>query len=194
MTDLIDELVGIAPGDPLDAIRAQRPDARANAQASYDALLAPRDIAHVSIAERFAIAFWSAAISRSSVAAHYRARLASEDPAALAAIEDALPEAFTTGPYGAYPPGPLSVEDEPGLEWRASDALRERIGDRLAAALEHAHLLTFHPRDSSPEALESLLAAGWSTTGVVTLSQLVAFVHFQLRVVAGLTVLREAQR
>ena len=32
--------------------------------------------------------------------------------------------------------------------------------------------------------------AGWSATGIVTLSQLVAFLAFQLRVVAGLTALQ----
>ena len=36
MTDVIDTLAGIAPGSTLDAIRAQRPEARKHAQASYD--------------------------------------------------------------------------------------------------------------------------------------------------------------
>ena len=40
-TDVIDALVGIAPGSPLDAIRARRPEARTHAQASYAALFAP---------------------------------------------------------------------------------------------------------------------------------------------------------
>ncbi|MFW8745418.1 CMD domain protein, partial [Mesorhizobium japonicum] len=58
----------------------------------------------------------------------------------------------------------------------------------------HAHLLTYHPRDAHDAALRALLDAGWSTTGIVTLSQLVSFLHFQLRVVAGLTVLKEEIR
>ena len=58
-------------------------------------------------------------------------------------------------------------------------------------ALIFALLLTFRPRDASPDALQSLLDAGWSTDGVVTVSQLVAFTHFQLRVVAGLSILKE---
>jgi hypothetical protein len=36
MPDVIDTLAGIAPGSPLDAVRAQRPQARLHAQASYD--------------------------------------------------------------------------------------------------------------------------------------------------------------
>ena len=47
----------------------------------------------------------------------------------------------------------------------------------------------FHPRDAAPAALQTLLNAGWSTTDIVTLSQIAAFLSFQIRVVAGLRVL-----
>jgi uncharacterized protein YciW len=50
-------------------------------------------------------------------------------------------------------------------------------------------MLVFHPRDAAPDHLQSLLDAGWTTTGIVTLSQLVAFLAFQIRVVTGLKVL-----
>ena len=50
-------------------------------------------------------------------------------------------------------------------------------------------MLVFHPRDADVRSLQALLDAGWSTTEVVTLSQLVAFLSFQIRVVAGLKVL-----
>lgn len=196
MADLIDELVGIAPGDAIDALRAKRPTAKADAQATYDALItAPSDLKRASAVERVAVGLWVAALSGASrVAEHYRGLLAGLEPSVLAAIDSALPDATTTGPYGSYPAGPLSVEDEDGLHWIAPTELRAAVGDRLAAALEHAHLLTYRPRDSSPEALQALLDAGWTTDGVVTVSQLVAFTHFQLRVVAGLTVLKEQQR
>ncbi|MDM0025369.1 CMD domain-containing protein [Variovorax saccharolyticus] len=59
-------------------------------------------------------------------------------------------------------------------------------GARLAAALVHAHLLVLHPRDARAADLQALLDAGWSTTDIVTLSQLVAFLSFQIRVVVGL--------
>ena len=39
--DVIDTLVGITPGSPLDAIRARRPEARTHAQVSYRTLFAP---------------------------------------------------------------------------------------------------------------------------------------------------------
>jgi uncharacterized protein YciW len=53
-------------------------------------------------------------------------------------------------------------------------------------------MLVFHPRDADSASLQALLDAGWSVTGIVTLSQLVAFLAFQLRAAAGLRTLREA--
>jgi uncharacterized protein YciW len=63
------------------------------------------------------------------------------------------------------------------------------LGLRLAAAFDHMHLLVFHPRDAAPAALQALLDAGWSTTDIVTLSQITAFLSFQIRVIAGLRAL-----
>lgn len=194
MPDLIDDLVGIVPGDPLDALRAARPIARRDAQASYDGLIAsPHDLGRASAVERAALGYWVAALSRSApLARHYGTLLAALDPAVRDAVARALPAAETQGPYGRYPAGPLSAEDEDGLHWGASPELLAAVGARLAAALEHAHLLTYRPRDASAEALDRLLDAGWTADGIVTSSQLVAFTHFQLRLVAGLTALKES--
>jgi CMD domain protein len=193
-TDVIDRLIGIEEGDPLFELRTRRPDARSNAQASFDALLSPDDVQHASRLERLAVAYWTIALSRSAAVPFYADLLAAESPETLTALEAALPEALTEGPYGDYPAGPLSVEDVDGLHWQPSPALAETLGVRLSAALAHTHLLTYRPRDASADALQALLDAGWSTTGVVTLSQLVSFLHFQLRVVAGLTVLKGSLR
>ena len=54
--DVIDALVGIGAGSPLDAIRARRPEARTHAQASYRALFAPEVPGDVTAQERFAVA------------------------------------------------------------------------------------------------------------------------------------------
>jgi CMD domain protein len=194
VTDVIDRLVGIAPGDPLDALRDQRPNARANAQASFEALFGAPDDAtepeNVTRLERLALGYWTVALSQSPTARFLGGLLAAEDSATLAALDAALPGAVTSGPYGDYPDGPLTVENVAGLVWEPSAALTAALGARLAAALAHTHLLVYRPRDSSAGALQRLLDAGWTTTGIVTLSQLVAFLSFQLRVVAGLTVLK----
>ncbi|MHA7985351.1 CMD domain protein [Rathayibacter sp. CAU 1779] len=188
--DVIDQLVGVQEGDPVFELRVQRPDAKRNAQASYDALFHSDELQHVSRLERLAVAYWAIALAQSDTVAHYRDLLAAASPVTLAALEGALPGAVTTGPYGDYPEGPLSVENTPGPHWSASPELVAAVGTRLTAALEHTHLLTYRPRDASADALQALLDAGWDTTGIVTLSQLVSFLNFQLRVVAGLAVLK----
>ncbi len=68
----------------------------------------------------------------------------------------------------------------------------EALGIRLAAALAHAHLLVVRPREARPEALNSLVDAGWTPDAIVSLSQLVAFLTFQLRLAWGLRVLAAA--
>jgi len=190
--DVIDALVGITPGSPLDAIRARRPEARAHAQATYRALFAPEAPGNVTAQERFAVGGFVAGLhGATAVAVCYAARLAeSGAPAALKeAVDAAIAEARTSGPYGRYPAGPLSREDTAGLGYRVGAATRRTLGTRLAAAFEHVHLLVFHPRDAAPAALQALLDAGWFTTDIVTLSQIVAFLSFQIRVVTGLRIL-----
>lgn len=194
--DVIDQLVGVIPGSALDEVRNGRPTARDNAQKSYEALFAPADPGTVSLSERFALATFVAGLHRDAeTAKFYRSQLSALAEAELvAAIGDEVRRGETSGPYGRYPEGPLSAEDAPGIGHRVAEGNRRVLGGRLAAALEHAHLLVFRPRDSSAEALQGLLNAGWSTTEIVTISQLVAFLAFQIRVVIGLRALAEAQR
>lgn len=189
--DVIDRLAGIEAGSRLDGVRAGRPEARANAQKSYLALFAPADVSDVSFEERFALATFVAGLHREAAAlSFYRDGLSRSD--LVAAIAAEIARGATQGPYGHYPAGPLSAEDKPGLVYRVEEASRSALGERLSAALEHAHLLVFRPRDASPAALQALLDAGWSTTGIVTLSQLVAFLSFQIRVIVGLRALAAA--
>jgi len=190
--DIIDALVGITPGSALDAIRARRPEARAHAQATYRALFTPEALGTISAQERFALGTFVAGLhGATAVAAAYAARLVESGAAAAMkdAVEAAIKEARTHGPYGSYPAGPLSREDTAGPVYRVGAATRRALGPRLASAFEHTHMLVFHPRDAAPASLQALLDAGWSTTDIVTLSQIVAFLSFQIRVVIGLRTL-----
>lgn len=194
-TDVIDLLVGIEPGSRLDEVRAQRKQARENAQKSYLALFAPAEPGDVTALERYAVANFVAGLHRDAVVAPFYAKgLAQHDAGGKlgAAVAAEASAGAVQGPYGAYPEGRLTAENVEGPSFRVSDANRAVLGGKLAAALEHVHMLVFHPRDASAPALQALLDAGWSTTGIVTLSQLVAFLAFQIRVVAGLRVLAEA--
>jgi CMD domain protein len=191
--DVIDLLAGIEPGSRLDGIRAQRPAARENAQKSWLALFEPEIPGTVTALERRAIAAFVAALHREPApAGFYADALVGQDGSIAAAVAAEAERGATTGPYGHYPAGPLSVEDVAGPVHQVADESRRVLGPRLAAALEHTHLLVFRPRDASAAALQALLDAGWSTTDIVTLSQLVAFLSFQIRVVAGLRALAAA--
>ena len=185
--DVIDLLAGLTPGSPLALIRARKPITRDQAQASHDALFAPADAGDVTLRERFALATFCAELhGQDDIAAFYARGL--DDTSLTAALQAEASTASTAGPYGAYPKGPLSVEDQPGISYHP----RSAFDPKLAAALAHVHMLVFHPRDASPAHLQSLLDAGWSNTAIVTISQLVAFLSFQIRTIAGLRILAGA--
>ena len=142
--------------------------------------------------ERFAVgAFVAGLHDAAPIEAAYAARLAASGASAALreAVDAAIKEARARGPYGSYTAGPLSREDTAGPLYRVDAATRRALGPRLAAALEHTHMLVFHPRDAAPVSLQALLGAGWTTTDIVTLSQIVAFLSFQIRVVVGLRTL-----
>lgn len=188
--DAIDLLAGIEPGSFLDALRRRKPITRDNAQASFDALFAPGGSSEMSTAERALVAAFIAGIHEDREAiAFYGERLSASGiaPALTSALETETHRAMGSGPYGKYSAGPLSVEDSPGPDYLVED--RSALGARLSAALAYVHRLVFHPRDAAPEHLRALEEAGWSATGIVTLSQLVAFLSFQLRAAAGLRAL-----
>ena len=193
--DIIDALAGIAPGSTLDTARRRRHDAREHAQGSFAALFVPDDTAEVSLAERAAVALFIARLHGQEAAIAFYGALLRETGRDLGAgagealeplIVAEAARASGEGPFGAFR-AENAPESTSGPEYRVSSVdAAYALGDRLAAALEHAHLLVLHPRDASREALGALLDAGWSTTGVVTLSQLISFLTFQLRVVHGL--------
>jgi CMD domain protein len=190
--DIIDVLAGIEPGSSLDGIRARRLQARENAERSYLALFEPFDFGDVAAIERNAVAAFVAGIhDQPAAAGFYLSKLAkvADKSELVETLEAEIGRAKTQGPYGAFPAGPLAVEDKAGLIYRVAPDGRRVLGERLAAALEHAHLLVFRPRDAAPAAMQALLGAGWSSTAIVTLSQLVAFLSFQVRTVAGLRTL-----
>jgi len=192
MSDVIDHLACVELGGPVDLLRRARPVARDNMQQSYRALFEPATEGDVTPRERYAIAAFVTGLHREdTVSGFYAAGLAKLDAGLAEAVVAEVEAGETTGPYGDFPAGPLSGENTAGLDFKARR--RDVLGERIAAALEHAHMLVFHPRDSNATWLQRLLDAGWSTTGIVTQSQLVAFLAFQVRVVHGLRTLTLAE-
>jgi alkylhydroperoxidase domain protein/CMD domain protein len=162
-TDVISSLAGVAPGSPLAELRGQRPEATEHAQGSYAALFDPVDPVGLSPVERFATALRVATLHAATEAAeHYRQRLieagASQEIVAAAALEDA---------GSASQPDPA-------------------VPARLQAILAHADLLGTRPVEATPDDLQALADAGLATVEIVQVSQLIAFISFQVRVIAAL--------
>ncbi|ALJ22108.1 alkylhydroperoxidase domain protein [Microbacterium sp. No. 7] len=190
MTDIIDLEAGVAAGSGIDAARRARPNAREHSQAAFEALftepgIAPAALSAFSLTERFAVAAFVTSLTGSAIETYPR-ELAALDTGLAGAVADAALSARARGPFGHYPPSGVSAEDTDGLRWTA-DAV-SGISPRVAAALTHAHLLTLRPREAAPAALATLQDAGWSVDGIVSLSQLVSFLTYQLRVIHGLRV------
>ena len=183
MADIINQLAGASP--ELVQLRARRPDALANAQLSFQALLEPKEPGTFSYAQRYAVAaFLSGIYQAKSAGEFYGDLLADEATETLqGAVQAAIEHGTTSGPYAA--PADISGEGAGFITFGEIVGLDER----LAAAFDFAHLLAFHPKDASAEAIGHLQAAGWSEDDIVSLSQLIAFLSFQLRVIHGLKVL-----
>jgi CMD domain protein len=161
--DLLNTLAGIEPDSPLGELRAQRGEIARYIQGSYNALLEPADGSGVSAIERGLIALRVAFLTGSDpLIEHYRAHLAE-----LGASADLVAEIEHTTPGD-----PLSP--------------------RMVAVLQHVDLLTNAPDEATPAHLAKLQAQGLSTPDIVTISQLIAFLSFQVRTLAGLQLLAEA--
>jgi alkylhydroperoxidase domain protein/CMD domain protein len=68
----------------------------------------------------------------------------------------------------------------------AAESAGASVSNRLAALLRHADLLATGPARARPDDLQALANAGLSTAAIVTLSQIIAFVSFQVRVLIAL--------
>lgn len=209
--DLIDYLAEIDEDSEttgaVAALRHHRAQARENAQRSFTALFEPADPdvqGNFSNAERYAVAAFVTGLHGGATAAAratsvYADMLADEvdgtNPdlvSTLAAVvSDARALVNASGvpaPYGTFREPDLTGESVPGPVFTVSGTERRVLGDRLAAAVEFAHVLVLHPRDSRPERLAPLAQAGWTPTEVVSLAQLIAFLTFQVRTAHGLGV------
>lgn len=194
MTDIIDTLTEIEPGSRLDEIRRTRQQARDNAQRSFEVLFEPEQPGTFPLSERYAIAAYTVSLqaSDSPAVTFYTELLEDEVTTELAtAVAELAVRGQANGPYGLFKERALRTESAPGptVTYPANER-PQVLTERLAAALEHAHLLSLHPRDAEAKHLRRLQEAGWSADDMVTLSQLISFLAFQIRVVDGLLALK----
>lgn len=160
-------LAGIASTGSVAALRAARADATRYTQGSFDALFDP-SATGLSLDERFAAAGYAAALSAAPDATRaYRERLLALGSSAESAI----------GALGGF------------IAEGVAHANAADTDVRLAAILTHTHALTTLNPNPEKSALLRVKHAGLSTPEIVALSQLVAFVTYQIRVVAALRAL-----
>ncbi|MGJ7497121.1 CMD domain-containing protein [Variovorax sp. RT4R15] len=160
--DVIDQAVPLAPDHPLYALRRQRPKVVASTQGSYEGMFSPA-VQGISVTERLLVALHASRLSKAdSLAAHYRIRLMADG--ADAALVDAIASGNVAPPADA----------------------------RLKTILGFTAKLIDRPIEGDRAAIDALLRAGLSTPAVVALGQLIAFLSYQIRVVAGLQAMAEA--
>jgi len=84
--------------------------------------------------------------------------------------------------------GDLGIDE---LKLRQIEADVPAVGPRLAAVLAHVDLLTLRPAQCRAADLDRLRQRGLSERAIVTLTQLVGYLNFEIRLVTGLQLLRE---
>ena len=86
----------------------------------------------------------------------------------------------------------LSALDPSGVLTKTVEGGAKITEGRWDAILAHVDLVTRGPASAERKDIDNLLAAGLSSHAVVSLSQLIAYVNFQSRVLAGLRALKGA--
>lgn len=127
--DMLNAILGVTPGSPLAALRAQRPEVLRHTQGSYDVLLSPPDPGGLSLAERALVAQHVAELSgHAALAAHYQA-LAAGRGAVDAARRTALlaHAALLADAPGRATPADLAALRVAGLRERDIVALAQLI-------------------------------------------------------------------
>ncbi|CAN7350028.1 hypothetical protein LJR090_002676 [Bosea sp. LjRoot90] len=147
-------------GSGLAGTLAERSEILGLSQAAHDAVLLPREPGGIGHGERAAFA----------------ARMA------RANADDALAEHYRTLLRRASEsPALLAIAD--GIDPTADADVR------LRAIIRHVDLVTLSPKDATKADIATLVAAGLSEPDIVRLAELIAFVNYQARVIAGLRLL-----
>lgn len=158
--DVIASIVGIEAGSELAQVVEGRADIMALTQQTHDAALIPADPGGLSHAERAALACRIAKIN--------------DDKDFEAHFEALLEKAGTTE-----------------VTARIADIWFDGGTDgRLKALIRHTDLVAHAPKNATRRDIQLLQEAGFSDGDIVRLSELIAFVSYQIRVAAGLRLMR----
>ena len=165
--DIIDRMAGLDPGSPLHTLRHLRDKVAVATQGSYDAMF-DAAVEGLSVTERLLVALHACSLSQAGeLAAHYRHRLTTVNasPELLARVESVGESSVAAG-----------------------------ADPRLRAMLDFTHTLITNPMEGDKPSLMKLVKAGLTTPAIVALAQLIAFLSYQLRVVAGLKAMQALEQ
>lgn len=152
---------GVEPGSKLAEIVAGRADIMALTQATAEAIVHPRVAGGISPAERAAFACRMARLNGEQTLAEQYAHL--------------IPHASDDTTIGQIVDPSFSG---------GGDA-------RLTALIRHVDLVTQSPKDATRENITALKDAGIAEADIVRLAEIIAFINYQVRVIAGLRLLGE---
>jgi uncharacterized protein YciW len=157
----MDAVTGLAPSDPLYAVRHAREKVAVAMQKNYDVFF-DASARGLTFPERLAVALYACVLSGSTaLAGHYERALRAQG--AESNILDA-------------------VQD---------DRLDVLENERLRVILGFARKLIVNPVEGDAAEIQRLRSAGVATPDIVTLAQLIAFLSYQIRVAAGLSAMKE---
>ncbi|AYM60762.1 CMD domain-containing protein [Agrobacterium fabrum] len=160
--DVIDRVLGLDSNSDLLKLRERRSKLKHLTQTSYLAALKPAEPRNFSYALRAALAARMSALWKAKeLHAHYIERLAEEEGGSDQA----------------------SVADP--------SSVLQHTDSRLQAILNHVDLVTLTPKNATRENIEKLYAVGLDDRDIVTLAGLIAYVNYQVLVVAGLKMMRD---
>ena len=161
--DTVAQVVGAASSNRLAELIKGRADIFALTQTTEDAVLQPCETGAISHAERAALACRMAGLNAAKqLTEHYQQRLSQHE--------------ITTTLQQLAHPGTLDTS--------FTDA-------RLAALVRHVDLVTQAPKNATQTDIQALQDAGVTDADIVRLSELIAFVNYQLRLIAGLRLLAD---
>ncbi len=158
-TDVVNAILGIDGTSPIAQLRNQKPELAEQLQAYYDALFNPTEAssAEFPTQDRFLIA----------------ARIASHTDS-TAVAEWYAAKAICSG----IPAETIARARDVAATWPDQTT--------LGASVRHADLVTLTPSETSQESLQRLKDSGLTPAGILSLAQVIAFVSYQLRLIAGL--------
>jgi uncharacterized protein YciW len=161
-TDAIDAILGVDASSSIAQLRASKPELAQQLQDYYLSIFAPtpESATQLSLRDRALVAVRVAAHTNSGAVEDWYAALARANGATNSEIE------------------------------RVSDLTNTwSTPTSFATAIRHADLLTTSPSAATAADLQRLKDAGFTPAGILSLSQTIAFVSYQLRLIAALRAL-----